>query len=335
MTQTILVVGATGMLGEPVARQLHNDGYSVRVLARSPEKARTKLGDSFEFVPGDVGDPPSLEKALEACFGVHINLRGGPKAEDFDRVEHRGTANVARAAAKRGVQRLTYLSGAAAFEEHSWFPSVKAKLQAEAAIRGSGVPYSIFCATHFMESLSLAIRGKRASVIGQQPHRLHWLAASDYAKMVSKAFQLPEAANKRFFVYGPEALTMSEALKKYCSIVHPRVKVSSVPIWFVALIGKVFFNAELRFIAELMRFFERVGEAGKAAEANTLLGAPTTTLEQWCDRQGGGTSATPNALKNSRKRRTSPKRVRFFPVKERVILVRPRRVFRVRIVVAS
>lgn len=283
MKQTILIVGATGMLGEPVARQLLKNGYTVRVLTRNPEKARAKLGEPFEFFRGDVGDISSLEKALDGCFGVHINLRGGPRAEDFDRIEHRGTANIAKVSASLGVQRLTYLSGAAVSKENSWFPSIKAKLQAEEAIRESGVPYSIFCPTHFMESLPLYIRGKRASVIGEQPHRLHWLAADDYAKMVSKAFQLPDVANKRFFVYGPEALTMQEALKKYCSIVRPDVKASTVPIWLISLIGKVSFNAEVQFIAELMNFFDKVGERGDPAEANTLLGAPITTLEQWCD----------------------------------------------------
>ncbi len=283
MKQAILVVGATGMLGEPVARQLHRDGYAVRVLTRNPEKARAKLGDSFEFFKGDVGDRSSLEKALDGCFGVHINLRGGTRAEDFDRIEYEGTANVASVSARIGVRRLTYLSGAAVFEENSWFPSVRAKLQAEAAIRESGVSYSIFCATHFMESLPLYIRGKRASIIGKQPHRLHWLAADDYAKMVSKAFQLPEAVNKRFFIYGPEALTIQEALTKYCSIVCPDVKVSSVPIWLISLIGKVSFNPELKFIAELMRFFEKTGEGGDPSEANMLLGTPANTLEQWCD----------------------------------------------------
>lgn len=285
MKQTILVVGATGMLGEPVARQLHEDGYAVRVLSRNLEKARAKLGNSFEFFKGDVEDPSSLQKALDGSYGVHINLRGGPKAEDLERVEHRGTANIAKVSAKIGVQRLTYLSGASVLEENSWFSYVKAKLKAEASIRESGVPYSIFCATHFMESLPLYIRGKRASVIGKQPHRLHWLAAGDYAKMVSKAFQLSEAANKKFFIYGPKGLIMLEALTKYCSIAHPKVKASSIPFWLASLIGKVSFNAELQFITELMRYFEKVGEGGDPAEANKLLGAPATTLEQWCKRQ--------------------------------------------------
>ena len=285
MKKTILVVGATGMLGMPVARQLHKDGYTVRVLARNPENAKAKLGDSFDYVRGDVEDLSSLENALDGCFGVHINLRGGPKPEDFDRIEHRGSANIARVAKSKGVQRISYLSGAATFEENAWFPMVKAKLQAEKALRDSGVPCTIFCATHFMESLSLAVRGNRAMIIGKQPHPLHWLAASDYAEMVSRAFELPEAANKRLYIFGPRALTMSEALHTYCSIVHPGIKVSSVPVWVLSLIGKLSFNPEVQNIAELMKFFEKVGEGGDPSEANDLLGAPATTLEQWSREQ--------------------------------------------------
>lgn len=285
MKQTILVVGATGMLGEPVARQLQEDGYIVRVLAQNPIEAKKKLGEYFDIIKGDVEDLSSLEKALKGCFGVHINLRGGPKAESFYRIEHQGTANIAMVAVKMGVQRLTYLSSAAAFEENAWFPSVGAKLRAEAAIKESGISYTIFCPTHFMESLPLYIRNNRASIIGKQPNLLHWVAASDYAKMVSKAFRLPEATNKRFFIYGPEALSMREALVKYCSIVCPNIKVSSTPIWLLSLIGKVSFNAELQFITELMKFFEKTSEGGDPAEANTLFGTPTTTLEQWCEKQ--------------------------------------------------
>ncbi|GBE14487.1 NAD(P)H azoreductase [bacterium BMS3Abin14] len=285
MDKSVLVVGATGMLGMPVARQLHKDGYAVRVLTRNPENAKTKLGDSFDYFRGDVEDPSSLENAIDGCFGVHINLKGGPKVKDFDRIEYKGTANIAKVSAIKGVERITYLSGAATFEENAWFSMVKAKLQAEKAIRDSGVPYTIFCATHIMESLPLAVRGNRAMIIGKQPHRLHWLASSDYAKMVSRAFQLPEAANRRLFVYGPEALTMSEALNRYCSIVHPDIKVSSVPIWLLSLIGKLSFNPELQFIAGLMRFFGKVGERGDPSEANNLLGTPATTLEQWCEKQ--------------------------------------------------
>jgi nucleoside-diphosphate-sugar epimerase len=48
---TILVVGVTGMLGEQAARQLHRDGFEVRVLARDVERACTLLGPDSSTSP--------------------------------------------------------------------------------------------------------------------------------------------------------------------------------------------------------------------------------------------------------------------------------------------
>ena len=77
MSKTILVVGGTGMLGEPVARRLRADGYQVRIFTRNVEKARAKFGAEYEAVAGDVEDQPSLLAALQGCQAVHVNLDGG------------------------------------------------------------------------------------------------------------------------------------------------------------------------------------------------------------------------------------------------------------------
>jgi len=277
MSETILVIGGTGMLGEPVARRLQADGYRVRVFARRPAQARARFGPEFQVVAGDVEDTLSLEAALQGCDGVHINLAGGSDPD----LERRGAANTAQAAARVGVKRITYLSGASVFEENCWYPGTRAKFQAEAAIQESGVPYSIFKATWFMESLPKLVRGNRAFVFGRQPHPIHWVAADDYARMVSRAYAIPEAANKRFFVYGPEAYTMREALTRYCAIVHPHVTVTSMPFWLLWLIARLGRRAELKAALPFFRYYDQVREGGDPSEANALLGAPTTTLEAW------------------------------------------------------
>jgi uncharacterized protein YbjT (DUF2867 family) len=51
--KTILVIGATGMLGKPVAQQLKADGFNVHLLARNPEKAQKLLGAEYEIVKGE------------------------------------------------------------------------------------------------------------------------------------------------------------------------------------------------------------------------------------------------------------------------------------------
>ena len=74
MQKTILVIGATGTLGEPVARCLKEDGFHVRVLTRDKNKAKKLFDESFEITEGNVTDVQSLEQPLKGCWGVHINL---------------------------------------------------------------------------------------------------------------------------------------------------------------------------------------------------------------------------------------------------------------------
>lgn len=286
MPRQVLVVGATGLLGEPVARRLLADGFHVRVLARRPDKARGKLGDGFEIVQGDVTSIDTLDRALDGCFGMHVSLRGGLTADQTEQVEWHGTANLANAARKAGVERFSYVSGAGSFEENAWFASVRAKLRAEDAINASGVPFTVFCPTHFMESLPLYVRNRRAVIIGRQPHRLHFVAAQDFARMVSRSFTVPQAAGKRLYVFGPEAMTMKEALEVYGRAQTPPVPVSSVPLWLVKFVAKVTRNPEARFAADLFRFFSVTGERGDPGEADELLGAPSTTLRQWLNSAG-------------------------------------------------
>jgi len=286
--KTILVIGATGLLGGPAARQLQKTGYSIRIFAKDYKKAKEKFDSSFEIVKGDVSDIATLENALEGCFGVYISLRGGPKPDDFEKIEHQGVANIVNAAVKMKVKRLIYLTGAFSNESKAnknITPMLKAKSEAMKKIKKSKVPYTIFHATQFMENFPRFIRGKKASIIGKQPHPAHWLAVEDYAKIVSKAFETEEAKNKDFFIFGPEAMTMRDALEKYCSMVRPDIKISTVPFWIISLVAKITNNHELKFIVGLMKHFEEFGEYGDPSESEKLFGKPSTTIEKWSRQQ--------------------------------------------------
>jgi uncharacterized protein YbjT (DUF2867 family) len=270
----ILVLGGTGMLGSPVARRLRADGFEVRLLARDPEKARTMFGDSFEIVAGDVTDVSSLERGLAGCEGVHMSVGG--------LVDRLSAENVAALAPGLGLKRITYLSGATASEENRWFPMTAQKLDAEKAIRECGVPYTLFCPTWPLEQLPRLARGGEPLLIGDKPVAYHWFAADDLGRMVSTAYQLEEAANRRFFVHGPEAMTMKEAMERYCQAFHPEIEsVSVMPVVTARAVARSTGNQMLGFFAELMAYFDQVGEMGDPAEANRLLGAPATTLEAW------------------------------------------------------
>jgi NADH dehydrogenase len=267
-----------------VARQLLADGYSVRLLVRDVARAHTLLGPEFESFTGDVDDPAAIERALEGCIGVHISLRAGPSPASLDHIEHQGTARIAELAARQGLSRLTYLSGMLVTKDAET-PGDRAKFRAEEAIHRSGVPYTVFKPTYFMETLPRHMQGNFAIVLGRQPHPLHMVSAHDFAQMVSRSFRTPEAANRHFFVHGPEAITIPDALRLYCSLAEPGKRVVSVPLWFMSVVDALFMRRQLQSTIQLMEVMQRVGEQGDSSETNAVLGAPTTRLRQWCEQQ--------------------------------------------------
>jgi uncharacterized protein YbjT (DUF2867 family) len=285
MPGTILVVGGTGMLGMPVARQLQADGFDVRVFTRDVEKAARKLGPSFAVFKGNAGEPGTLERAVAGCSGIHINLRGLPVGEiTFERVERQGTVNIVATAVRAGVGRLTYLSDLHALAaENQALPQIAAKLAAEAAIRASGIPYAIFRATVFMEALSHSFRQGR--LLAPSVHsRYHLLAADDYAKMVSRVFQEPTAPSSEIAVYGPQAVDFHEAIRRYSAVLHPGMRVYSVPVWAASLLGSLTRDPFTRTTAKVLRMY-RSGEPGDPQKADRSLGTPTTTFDDWLRQQ--------------------------------------------------
>ena len=51
--QTVLVAGATGILGREVARLLHEEGYRVKTFSRNPARAQALKGIADEITTGD------------------------------------------------------------------------------------------------------------------------------------------------------------------------------------------------------------------------------------------------------------------------------------------
>jgi uncharacterized protein YbjT (DUF2867 family) len=279
----VLVVGATGMLGEPVARRLHQDGHQVRLLVRDEAAARARFGAEFEYVEGSVTEPAKVDAAVAGNEAVHISLGAGSHA-DLEAVEAQGTASIADAAAKHGLRRITYISGSLIGVDYGEkIPEHRAKEAAENALRASGVPFTIFRPTYFMDNFPRHVRGTTATVMGKQAHPLHPVAAEDLAAMVAKALVTAEAENQALYVHGPESMLMIDGLRTYCEIVKPGTKVRSTPLPMMKVINRLFMKGELTGPLQIMGLMDKLGERGDPGPANALLGAPSTTVRAWCE----------------------------------------------------
>ena len=277
----ILVVGGTGFLGRPVAQMLDFFGFPIRIFTHSPVKAEEIFGKHFDIAAGDIADSGSLEEAMEGCYGVHINLSGGPKPKDYERIEHLGTKAIVEAAKKQNIKRITYLSGASLSEDRLWFAPTRAKYLAEQEIIKSGLEYAIFRATWFMESLPLFVRDGKAIVMGKQPEKIHWIAAEDYARMVCRTYMMEEPIKKTFRVFGPEKYTFAGAFELYRKVIDPEIKIIHTPISVLRLMAFFQANAKLKDILSLMKYFQKHGEIGDPIDTDETFGHPSITLEKW------------------------------------------------------
>lgn len=109
-----LVTGATGKVGNAVARRLAERGDEVVALVRDVAAARGVLPAGIELARGDVTDPASVHAAAEGIDGV-FNCMGIyeqwlPDEGLFDRVNAQGAANVVVAARQAGAKRAVHTS---------------------------------------------------------------------------------------------------------------------------------------------------------------------------------------------------------------------------------
>lgn len=279
MERSILVIGGTGLLGKPVARRLRDDGFSVRILTRSPKKASEDFDGLFDIMAGDAADSKSLRAALEGCWGVHVSVAGLAELATAERV--------ATLAPDLGLSRIGYVSGSTVDEANRWFPMIDQKLRAEQAVERSSLAWTIFRPTWPFETLGRFVREGRVTVVGKHRRPYRWFGADDFARMVSAAYQADGAAGKRLYIHGPEAILMHNALDRYRRTLHPEIEsVATLPTWLGRILAFVTRNKVLKSACELMAYFDKVAELGDPTEANCLLGAPTTTLDAWLEDQG-------------------------------------------------
>lgn len=119
--KTILVTGATGLLGSALAKQLAADGAVDRALARDPNRDRfLRDVDGITLVQGDITDKRRMHDIAQGCnivFHAAAVADGSLTLQREINVE--GTHNVVKAAAEAHVQRVVHVSTLATYSFRS------------------------------------------------------------------------------------------------------------------------------------------------------------------------------------------------------------------------
>lgn len=273
------------MLGRPVTQELLAAGFEVTALVRNAASARKLLPAAVRLVPGDLHEPASLPPALAGQDAVYLNLsvRQTERETDFH-PELQGVQNVLKAAQAQGVQRVVYLSSLVKdYTGFRWWV-FELKKQAADLVRRSGLAYTIFHPSAFMETLvNTQLAGPFILVAGQARHPMHWVSARDYGRQVAAALRRPEAAGREYVVQGPQALTTLEAAREVARHHGRRLRVAYAPLGLIQLFGRVV--PRLSYGAHIIEALNEMPEPFQAEKTWQELGPATETLRDFAARQ--------------------------------------------------
>jgi uncharacterized protein YbjT (DUF2867 family) len=211
----ILVAGATGTLGTRLVRRLHARHLSVRVLTRDPGRAAHLAASGVQVVRGDLRDAASVRRAAAGAETIVAAAHGfsGTGGSSPDSVDRLGNGQLVDAATAVGAAViLVSVVGASPSSPLELF---RAKYDAEAYARRSGVPLTVVRATAFIETwiqiLSEPIRrAGRGLVFGRGQNPINFVSAEAVAALVERAVVDSGLRGQTIEIGGPSNVTLTE-----------------------------------------------------------------------------------------------------------------------------
>lgn len=137
-TPIVLVVGASGSIGQPAVAESMRRGYKTRALVRDPAQARL-FAKGVEVVVGDLTRAETLDEAVAGVTGVIFTHGiGGNDAKGAEAVNYGAVRNVLGALkAPARIALMTTVGVTKPSTGHDW------KRRGERLVRASGLPYTI------------------------------------------------------------------------------------------------------------------------------------------------------------------------------------------------
>jgi len=259
--QRVMVLGATGTIGQAVARALVDAGHEVVCFVRNPDF--TLPGITIRV--GDVTQVQSLKnegfcgEQFDAVVSCLASRTG--RAADAWAIDHKATVAAIDAAKDAGVAQFVLLSAICVQKPKLAFQ--RAKLATEDALIASGMVYSIVRPTAFFKSLSGQIErvkaGKPYLMFGDgQLTACKPISDRDLGTFMAGCLTVGGRQNAVLPIGGPgAAVTPLDQGHMLFEALGITPKVKRVPIWFM--------DGIIAVLATLVRVFPRLAHKAEFA----------------------------------------------------------------------
>lgn len=218
MESPIVVTGATGNVGSRVAELILAAGEPVRAISRERFRLGPLAAKGADAVPGDLGDPGFLEKALAGARAVFAMIPPKYDAEDFRGYQNRVGDAIAQALRRTGVPRVVTLSSIGAHLPEGTGPILglrdfEGKLDALGLTGAVHLRPGFFMENHLWSIPVIREHGVNGSPI-RPDVRIPMIATKDIAAVAARLLLEGSFAGRAVrHLLGPRDETMSDATR--------------------------------------------------------------------------------------------------------------------------
>jgi uncharacterized protein YbjT (DUF2867 family) len=279
----LLVTGATGTTGTEVLRGLREHDVKVRALVHGEAKAGAARELGAEPVVGEMGDPKTLEPALEGVERAYLVAPVSPMQAEYEQV----FVETAKAAGVQHVVKLSMIG----VSLQSPLRFAKTHAVVEQALRESGMGWTFLRPNGFMQNnLAWPARVQDGKFYSPVPDAAFSIVdARDIAEVAVAALTGDAHAGKAYALTGPEAISYRDQARRLFAAAGREVAVEEVAAEAVkqALVqaGVPAWNAEG--LAELWDLYASGGAALVASGVDDVLNRAPRDLETFARDHAG------------------------------------------------
>lgn len=233
----ILVTGATGYVGTRLIPKLLEEGYSIRCLARNPEKLTNRNRPGVEVIRGDVLDLPSLKSALKDIDIAYYLVHAMGKQGDFRSRDKQSARNFALAAKFNEVQRIIYLGGLGD-SQHNLSDHLQSRQEVGQILNSTAIPV-----TELRASIIIGWGSASFEIIRDLVKKLpvmitpRWvksrcqpIAIDDVLSYLLAVLKDSRTIGDAFDIGGEEILTYEAMMQQVALIMGKKLKIINVPV---------------------------------------------------------------------------------------------------------
>ncbi len=253
MSQRILVLGASGYIGQHLVKRLSEQGFTVLAAARHIDRLKKQHLPGVECYSLDLNQPEALPDLLAQADTVYYLVHGMGEGGDFIRHERRVALNVLDALRKSPVNEVIFLSSLqVAKQEQS--DHLRARQITGDLLRESGVPVAEVRAGIIVGAGSAAFEVMRDMVYNLPvltPPR--WvrsrttpIALENLLYYLLRLLDHPSREHRVFEAAGPETLSYQQQFIRFMAVSGKRRPLIPVPfptrwisVWFLNVITSV------------------------------------------------------------------------------------------------